>query len=186
MHERRLGALTRGHRMKCLLRRMLDPNEFLSEYGIRSLSKYHKEHPYRLLVHDEEKVVNYEPAESQTAIFGGNSNWRGPVWFPVNYLLIESLQQFHHYYGDDFKVECPTGSGTYLTLNEIANELSNRLIKLWLVMKKVSDLFCALQPEHSMPRPIQSSIGSTSTSMATTAAAWARLIKPAGPRSLPS
>ena len=132
MHERRLVALTRGHRMKCLLRRMLDPNEFLSEYGIRSLSKYHKEHPYRLLVHDEEKVVNYEPAESQTAIFGGNSNWRGPVWFPVNYLLIESLQQFHHYYGDDFKVECPTGSGTYLTLNEIANELSNRLIKLWL------------------------------------------------------
>jgi hypothetical protein len=132
MHERRLVALTRGHRMKCLLRRMLDPNEFLSEYGVRSLSKYHKEHPYRLLVHDEERVVNYEPAESQTGIFGGNSNWRGPVWFPINYLLIESLQQFHHYYGDDFKVECPTGSGTYLTLNEIANELSNRLIRLWL------------------------------------------------------
>ena len=132
MHERRLLALTRGHRMKCLLRRMLDPNEFLSEYGIRSLSKYHKDHPYRLLVHDEERVVNYEPAESQTGIFGGNSNWRGPVWFPINYLLIESLQQFHHYYGDDFKVECPTGSGRYLTLNEIANELSNRLIRLWL------------------------------------------------------
>ena len=132
MHERRLLAITRGHRMKCLLRRMLDPNEFLSDYGVRSLSKYHKDHPYRLLVHDEEKVVNYEPAESQTGIFGGNSNWRGPVWFPINYLLIESLQQFHHYYGDDFKVECPTGSGTYLTLNEIANELSNRLIKLWL------------------------------------------------------
>lgn len=131
MHERRLLAITRGHRMKCLLRRMLDPNEFLSDYGIRSVSKYHKEHPYRLRVHDEEKVVNYEPAESQTAIFGGNSNWRGPVWFPINYLLIESLQQFHHYYGDDFKVECPTGSGSYLTLNEIANDLSNRLIKLW-------------------------------------------------------
>jgi Glycosyl hydrolase family 63 C-terminal domain len=136
MHERRLLALTRGHRMKCLLRRMLDPNEFLSDYGVRSLSKYHKEHPYRLLVHDEERVVNYEPAESQTGIFGGNSNWRGPVWFPINYLLIESLQQFHHYYGDDFKVECPTGSGAYLTLNEIANELSNRLIKLWLRNEK--------------------------------------------------
>jgi Glycosyl hydrolase family 63 C-terminal domain len=136
MHERRLLALTRGHRMKCLLRRMLDPNEFLSEYGVRSLSKYHKEHPYRLLVHEEERVVNYEPAESQTGIFGGNSNWRGPVWFPINYLLIESLQQFHHYYGDDFKVECPTGSGTYLTLNEIANELSNRLIRLWLRNEK--------------------------------------------------
>jgi hypothetical protein len=132
MHERRLLALTRGHRMKCLLRRMLDPNEFLSDYGVRSVSKYHKEHPYRLVVRDQERVVNYEPAESQTGIFGGNSNWRGPVWFPINYLLIESLQQFHHYYGDDFKVECPTGSGTYLTLNEIANELSNRLIKLWL------------------------------------------------------
>ena len=136
MRERRLVALTRGHRMKCLLRRMLDPQEFLSDYGIRSLSKYHKDHPYRLLIHDEERVVNYEPAESQTGIFGGNSNWRGPVWFPINYLLIESLQQFHHYYGDDFKVECPTGSGTYLTLNEIANELSNRLIKLWLRNEK--------------------------------------------------
>jgi hypothetical protein len=132
MHERRLLALTRGHRMKCLLRRMLDPNEFLSDYGVRSVSKYHKDQPYRLTVRGEEKIVNYEPAESQTGIFGGNSNWRGPVWFPINYLLIESLQQFHHYYGDDFKVECPTGSGTYLTLNEIANELSNRLIKLWV------------------------------------------------------
>jgi hypothetical protein len=132
MRERRLVALTRGHRMKCLLRRMLDPDEFLSDYGVRSLSKFHKDHPYVLNVHGEEKVVNYEPAESQTGIFGGNSNWRGPIWFPINYLLIESLQQFHHYYGDDFKVECPTGSGTFLNLNEIANELSNRLIKLWL------------------------------------------------------
>src|SRR3984893_11069223 len=132
MGERRLVALTRGHRMKCLLRRMLDPEEFLSDYGVRSLSKFHKDHPYVLTVRGEEKIVNYEPAESQTGIFGGNSNWRGPVWFPINYLLIESLQQFHHYYGDDFKVECPTGSGTFLNLNEIANDLSNRLIKLWL------------------------------------------------------
>jgi len=129
--ERRLVALTRGHRMKCLLRRMLDPNEFLSDYGIRSVSKYHKDHPYSLAIRGEEKVVGYEPAESQSGIFGGNSNWRGPVWFPTNYLLIESLQQFHHYYGDDFKVECPTGSGRYLTLKEIANDLSNRLIKIW-------------------------------------------------------
>jgi hypothetical protein len=85
-----------------------------------------------LEVRGERKVVDYEPAESRTGIFGGNSNWRGPIWFPINYLLIESLQKFHHYYGDDFKVECPTGSGQFLTLNEIANELSNRLIKLWL------------------------------------------------------
>ena len=132
MGERRLVALTRGHRMKCLLRRMLDPEEFLSDHGVRSLSKFHKAHPYKLTVRGDEKIVNYEPAESQTNLFGGNSNWRGPVWFPINYLLIESLQQFHHYYGDDFKVECPTGSGNFLTLNEIANELSNRLIKIWL------------------------------------------------------
>jgi hypothetical protein len=136
MHETRLLAITRGHRMKRLLRRMLDPEEFLSDYGIRSVSKYHRDHPYRLTVQGEEKIVNYEPAESQTGIFGGNSNWRGPVWFPINYLLIESLQQFHHYYGDEFKVECPTGSGTYLTLKEVANELSNRLIKLWLRNEK--------------------------------------------------
>src|SRR2546428_2389868 len=136
MKELRLVALTRGHRMKCLLRRMLDPEEFLSDYGVRSLSKFHQAHPYSITVRGEEKIVSYEPAESQTGIFGGNSNWRGPVWFPINYLLIESLQQFHHYYGDDFKVECPTGSGTYLTLKEVADELSKRLIKLWLCNEK--------------------------------------------------
>jgi hypothetical protein len=131
--DRRLISLTRGHRMKCLLRRMLDPAEFLSEYGVRSLSKFHANHPYGLRCEDgSERTVGYDPAESQTNIFGGNSNWRGPVWLPINYLLIESLQKFDHYYGDDFKVECPTGSGRYLTLKEVANELSNRLIRLWL------------------------------------------------------
>ncbi|MEO8440771.1 MAG: glucosidase [Spartobacteria bacterium] len=130
--DRRLVALTRGHRMKCLLRRMLDPNEFLSDYGVRSLSKFHRDHPYVIELRGECKVVDYEPAESQSGIFGGNSNWRGPVWFPLNYLLIESLQKFHHYYGDEFKVECPTGSGQFMTLDQVANELSNRLIKLFL------------------------------------------------------
>ncbi len=130
--DRRLIALTRGHRMKCLLRRMLDPDEFLSEYGIRSVSKFHQEHPYVLDIRGERKVVNYEPGESQTNLFGGNSNWRGPIWFPINYLLIESLQKFHHYYGDEFKVECPTGSGKFVSLDEVANELSNRMIKIWL------------------------------------------------------
>jgi Glycosyl hydrolase family 63 C-terminal domain len=131
--DRRLISLTRGHRMKCLLRRMLHPDEFLSDYGVRSLSKFHAANPYVLYTEDgAQRVVRYDPAESQTNIFGGNSNWRGPVWLPINYLLIESLQKFHHYYGDDFKVECPTGSGRFLTLNEIANELSNRLIRLWL------------------------------------------------------
>jgi Mannosyl oligosaccharide glucosidase. len=130
--ERRLVALTRGHRMKCLLRRMLDPAEFLSDYGVRSVSKFHKEHPYVLTVRGEQKVISYEPAESRTEVFGGNSNWRGPVWMPINYLLIESLQKFHRYYGDDFQVECPTGSGQFTTLNGVANELSNRLIRIWL------------------------------------------------------
>ncbi len=130
--ERRLIALTRGHRMKCLLRRMLDPEEFLSDYGVRSVSKFHKEHPCVFTIRGDQKVVGYEPAESQTEVFGGNSNWRGPVWMPINYLLIESLQKFHHYYGDDFQVECPTGSGQFTTLNGIANELSNRLIRIWL------------------------------------------------------
>ena len=130
--ERRLIALTRGHRMKRLLRRMLDPEEFLSPYGVRSMSKYHQDHPYTLNVGGEERIVTYEPAESQTGLFGGNSNWRGPIWMPINYLLIESLQKFHHYYGDDFKVECPTGSGQFMTLECVANELSNRLISLWL------------------------------------------------------
>jgi hypothetical protein len=130
--DRRLISLTRGHRMKCLLRRMLDPEEFLSDYGVRSLSKFHAANPYILQWEDGQRTVRYDPGESQSNMFGGNSNWRGPVWFPINYLLIESLQKFHHYYGDDFKVECPTRSGRFLTLKEIANDLSNRLIRLWL------------------------------------------------------
>ena len=129
---RRLIALTRGHRMKCLLRRLLDANEFLSDYGVRSVSKFHRDRPYAIEIRGERKVVNYEPAESETGLFGGNSNWRGPIWLPINYLLIEALQKFHHYYGDDFRVECPTGSGKFLPLDAVADELSNRLIKLWL------------------------------------------------------
>ena len=128
----RLLALVRGHRMKLLLRRMLDPEEFLSDYGVRSLSKYHLEPPYILPVSGINREVEYWPAESRTGLFGGNSNWRGPVWFPINFLLIEALQQFHHYYGDSFKVECPTGSGKMLTLWEVASELSRRLIRLFL------------------------------------------------------
>ncbi len=128
---RRLMALVRGHRMKRLLARLLDPAEFLSEYGVRSLSKYHDAHPYILHVNGSAHTVAYEPAESRSGLFGGNSNWRGPIWFPINYLLIESLQKFHHYYGDDFKVECPTGSGRYRTLHEVADELSRRLVRLF-------------------------------------------------------
>jgi hypothetical protein len=118
--------------MKRVLKRMLDETEFLAPYGVRALSRYHAEHPYVLEAGEQRYTVNYEPAESNTGLFGGNSNWRGPIWFPVNYLLIESLQQFHHYYGDDFTVECPTGSGQYLTLRQVADELSRRLIQIFM------------------------------------------------------
>ena len=132
MKETRLFSLLRGHRLKKILNRMLDETEFLSEYGIRALSKYHDKNPYVLLTGGKVFSVNYEPAESQTGLFGGNSNWRGPIWFPVNFLIIESLQRFHHYYGDDFKVEYPVNSGKYLTLKEIANELTTRLSRIFL------------------------------------------------------
>jgi len=125
--ERRLLSLMRGHRLKRVLRRMLDETEFLSEYGVRSLSRYYLDHPYAFSRDGKSFGISYEPAESRSELFGGNSNWRGPIWFPVNYLIIESLQKFHHYYGDEFKVECPTGSSRFLTLNEIADELSRRL-----------------------------------------------------------
>jgi hypothetical protein len=131
-NERRLLSLLRGHRMKRLLVRMLDETEFLSDYGVRALSRYHRDHPFVLGVNGEQHEVRYAPGDSETWVFGGNSNWRGPIWMPVNYLLIESLQRFHHYYGDDFKVECPTGSGRYLTLLEIAEELGTRLTRLFL------------------------------------------------------
>jgi len=130
--ERRLLSLLRGHRIKMLLRRMLDESEFLSDYGIRSLSKIHGEQPYVFQADGCTQSVSYVPGESTSGMFGGNSNWRGPVWFPVNYLIIESLQKFHHYYGDDFKVECPTGSGQMCTLLEVSQEISRRLNRLFL------------------------------------------------------
>jgi hypothetical protein len=130
--ERRLLSLLRGHRMKSLLRRMLDEDEFLSPYGVRSLSKAHESAPYVFRAGGQDLTVRYVPGESDSGMFGGNSNWRGPIWFPVNYLLIEALQRFHHYYGDDFKVECPTRSGRYLTLEGIAEELTGRLTRLFL------------------------------------------------------
>jgi hypothetical protein len=134
--ERRLLSLLRGSRMKKLLKRMLDETEFLSDHGVRALSRYHKDHPYTLTWSEgsgtHSMSVSYEPGESETGSFGGNSNWRGPVWMPMNFLLIESLQKFHYYYGDDFKIECPTGSGKYLTINEVACELARRLTGLFL------------------------------------------------------
>jgi hypothetical protein len=130
--ERRLLAITSPKGLRRVLVRLLDEHEFLSPYGIRSLSRYHLEHPFVFDWYGSKYRVDYEPAESTTAEFGGNSNWRGSVWFPLNFLLIESLQKYHHYFGDDFKVEFPTGAGVMLNLWEVASELSQRLTNIFL------------------------------------------------------
>jgi hypothetical protein len=127
----RFLSLVNRHRLKRVLQYMLDENEFLSPYGIRALSRYHRDHPYTLKVDGMEYRVDYEPAESSTGLFGGNSNWRGPIWFPVNFLIIESLQKFHFFLGDGYKVECPTGSGQTANLWEVAGEISQRLTRIF-------------------------------------------------------
>lgn len=121
--DRRLLSITSPEALRRVLRRLLDENEFLSSHGIRAVSRYHKDHPYNLDWNSTQYQVDYESAESTTNQFGGNSNWLGPVWFPLNFLLIESLQKFHHYLDDDFKVECLTGSGVMLNLWEVAVDL---------------------------------------------------------------
>ena len=136
MAERRLLSIVSREQLRRVLQVMLDENEFLSPYGIRALSQHHRHHPYSMGVNGMEYRVHYEPAESSTGLFGGNSNWRGPIWFPVNYLLIESLQKFHHYLGDDFKVEFPVHSGHMLTLWEVAAELSRRMASIFLKDEK--------------------------------------------------
>lgn len=129
--DKHLLSLLRGHRMKQILNRMLDEAEFLSDYGIRSLSKSYEQQPYVFPTEKEEFVVKYVPGESDSGMFGGNSNWRGPIWMPVNFLIIQSLLRFHDYYSDDFKVEYPKGSGSFLSLKEIAQALSQRLIAIF-------------------------------------------------------
>ena len=130
--ERGILALVNPDRLRRIFTKMLDENEFLSPYGIRSLSKFHEQHPFAVHVEGHEYRVNYLPAESDTGMFGGNSNWRGPVWMPVNVLLIRALLNFHQYYGDNFKVECPTGSGKLMNLFEVAKEISDRLSRIFL------------------------------------------------------
>jgi hypothetical protein len=129
--EKHLLSLLRGHRMKRILYRMLDENEFLSEHGIRALSKYHEAHPYMMQLDGMNFSIKYTPGESDIPLFGGNSNWRGPVWMPANFLIIDSLKRFHDYYGDDFKVEYPTHSGNFFTLKEISEKLAKRVISLF-------------------------------------------------------
>ncbi|HXB68490.1 MAG TPA: hypothetical protein VNY05_09610 [Candidatus Acidoferrales bacterium] len=129
---RRLLSIVTPNQLRRILKRTLDEDEFLSPFGVRSLSRAHRDQPYILRSDGTEHRVDYEPGESRTGLFGGNSNWRGPVWFPLNYLLIESLQKFHHYLGDEYKVECPTRSGTMMTLWEVAGEISRRLSRVFL------------------------------------------------------
>jgi hypothetical protein len=130
--SRYLLSIVNRKRLIRVLRYMLDESEFFAPYGIRALSKFHHDHPYVLHIDGHEYRVDYEPAESSTSLFGGNSNWRGPIWFPLSFLLIESLQKFHHYYGPRVKVECPAGSGQMHTLWEVAGEISRRMTRIFL------------------------------------------------------
>jgi hypothetical protein len=130
--ERRLLAILDGDRLRRVLKVMLDEREFLSPYGIRAISQVHRNQPYVLRVNGHEYRVDYEPGESTSGLFGGNSNWRGPIWFPINFLLVEALQQFHHYFGEGYQVECPTGSGRMMTLWQVAEEISRRLNRIFL------------------------------------------------------
>ncbi|HEX2454814.1 MAG TPA: hypothetical protein VHI99_14010 [Vicinamibacterales bacterium] len=143
--ERRLLSFVTQDQLRRVLSVMLDEREFLSPFGIRALSRVHLDHPYVVQLDGMSYTLDYEPAESTTALFGGNSNWRGPVWFPINYLIIEALQRHHHYYGDGFRVECPTGSGRFLTLDEVATELSQRLTRIFL-------------PDKSGRRPVRGAL----------------------------
>jgi hypothetical protein len=131
-HGHRLLAVPSKERLERVLRFMLDESEFLSPHGLRSLSRVHLDAPYRFHAHGNEFRVDYAPGDSTTGLFGGNSNWRGPVWFPLNYLIVEALERYHHYYGDALQVECPVGSGCFLNLEQVAAELSARLSGIFL------------------------------------------------------
>jgi hypothetical protein len=130
--EGRLLAIASRERLVRTLRYVLDEKEFLSPHGVRSLSRFHADHPYELEVMGTTYRVDYAPGESISGLFGGNSNWRGPIWFPLNYLLIEALDRYYLFYGEDLKIECPTGSGVYMTLSEVARELERRLATIFL------------------------------------------------------
>ncbi len=170
--ERGIAALVSEGRLRRILTRMLDENEFLSEYGIRALSKYHDQHPFIVHVEGQEYRVNYLPAESDTGMFGGNSNWRGPIWMPVNAILIRALLSYYLYYGNNFKIECPTGSGKMMNLFEVAHDIAKRLENIFLRDKS------GRRPVFGGPRsfrPIRcggTTYSSTNISTATTGPAW--------------
>src|SRR5262249_39121586 len=136
-HGHQLLAVPSRERLERALRYVLDETEFLSPFGVRALSRYHLEHPFVLRADGMERRISYVPGEGTSNLFGGNSNWRGPIWFPVNYLLLEALQRYHHFYGDDFKIECPVGSGRRLNLHQVAQELAGRLCRPFLPEENV-------------------------------------------------
>jgi hypothetical protein len=127
-----LLAIPTRQRLERILKYLLDEDEFFSPYGIRSLSKYHEEHPFKFHLNGEDMTVRYVPGESDSVMFGGNSNWRGPIWFPMNYLILEAFERYHEFYGDTLQVECPTGSGVMMNLGQVADELRKRLVRLFL------------------------------------------------------
>ena len=147
---RHMLSLVDARKLRRILARMLDPSEFLSDYGIRALSRYHEAHPYEFKANGSVYRVKYEPAESTTNLFGGNSNWRGPIWMPVNHLLIHSLRKMYSYYGDEFVVECPTGSGKTMNLWQVADELARRIISIFLRDERQQ------RPVHGGSRKFQS------------------------------
>ncbi len=182
---RTIAALVDPDRLRRILSRMLDEQEFLSPHGIRSVSRWHEQHPYVVRVDGKEYRVAYQPAESETAMFGGNSNWRGPVWFPMNALLIRALFQFHAYYGDAFRVECPTGSGRLMTLFEVGTEISDRLQRIFLRDEAGRrPVFGGAECSRTI-RTGAIAFRSMSTSTATTAPASAPATRPGGPLWLP-
>ena len=131
-HQNLVGV-TSTDRVRRLCEKLFDPNEFLSPHGLRSLSLYHRDHPYTIEIQGVHAGIDYEPAESTTAMFGGNSNWRGPVWFPLNYLVVRALERYYEFFGDDFAIEYPTGSGESTTLDVVASDLWKRLVGIFLV-----------------------------------------------------
>ena len=180
-HNHHLLAVPTKERLCRILRYLLDENEFLSPFGIRSLSKIHATHPYIFHADGREYRVDYVPGEGNTHLFGGNSNWRGPVWFPINYLIVEALERYYYFFGNDLKVECPTGSGVFMNLQQVADEIARRLVGLFLRIVKADGHATAMTCDTP---PIRiGKIWSCSTNIFTEkpGAVAVPIIKPVGP-----
>ena len=186
VHERGISAIVNPERLRRILTRVLDPEEFLAPHGIRALSRYHLDHPLVLKVGEQEFRVGYLPAESDNAMFGGNSNWRGPIWFPINIILIRALTQFYLYYGDGFRIECPTGSGRLMNLYEVAEEISRRLTSIFVRGENGRRPVYGDTRSSRTTRTGATTSCSTNTSTARTAPAWGRATRRDGAASWPA